>query len=98
MKGIQVDTWAIYHKIDFKNYTTYPTYKVMPVFGSQLLGATSSSGIMTAKILNMVRHMFEMEDDLIHFGQKTSRGNFFQLESNYDAPILKEKNEDILVQ
>ena len=52
---------------------------------------------MVAKMMNMVRHNFEMEDDLIHFGQKTSRGDFYQLESGYDAPILKEKNEDILI-
>lgn len=74
---MQVDTWAIYHKIDFKNYTSFPAYKIMPIFGSQLMGSTSSSGIMVAKMMNMVRHNFEMEDDLIHFGQKTSRGNFY---------------------
>lgn len=96
IKGFQVDTWAIYHKIDFHNYDLQPSYKVMNIFGSTLLGTTVKTGILSTQQMQIVRHNFEMEDDLIHFGQKTSRGFFFQLSNHYNRPSIYEYDQEVL--
>lgn len=37
-----------------------------------------------------------MEDDIIHFGQKTSHGNFYQMSHHYQRPHIYEHDEDVL--
>ena len=39
-----------------------------------------------------------MQDDLIHFGQKTSIGHFFQVGQGYMKPTIQEKNADLVGQ
>ena len=68
LKNFQVDTWAIYDKIDFKNYDQQPSYKVMTIFTSEILGATIQTKTLNTQVMSMSRHKFEMEDDIIHFG------------------------------
>ena len=91
-----MDTWSIFHKIDFKKYDLQPSYKVMKIFSSELLGATSQSKVLSTQVLDLVRHKFSMEDDLIHFGQKTSTGNFYQINKSYKRPVPQEMDEDII--
>jgi hypothetical protein len=85
VRDIQIDTWAIYEKIDLSKRKGKPVYKVMDIQGTWIY----NSEVATSTQFSLKKNIINTKDEVLYLGQLTFVGEFYDVGKLIDRPIIK---------
>ena len=91
VKDIQIDTWAIYEKIDLAKREGKPVYQVMDMQGTWI--ANEETAINTNYYLK--KNIINTRDAVLYLGQLSYSGEFYDIGKMINRPIIKTGVDDI---
>lgn len=85
VKDIQIDSWAIFEKIDLTKREGKPVYKIMDLQGTWV--ANEHIGINTNYFLR--KNIINTRDDIFYLGFYTYIGEYYDIGKMVDRPVIK---------
>lgn len=85
VQDIQIDSWAIFEKIDLTKREGKPVYKIMDLQGTYV--SSHSVGINTNYFLR--KNIINTRDDVVYLGFYSYVGEYYDIGKMIDRPQIK---------
>ena len=89
IEDIQIDSWAVYEKIDLTKRDGKPVLKIMDVQGTWVFNEHTAVDTIYYLKMNIINTM----DDYVNLGFYSYIGEFYDIGKMIDRPIIKSSNK-----